>query len=89
MLLPYLNLLSTKNIILGSQSVSRNGLIKSQIPKYSIVPSKFAEDLDKNSFPTSKDYNIATCKGKVDDLLETFKQENRKWDILICCDTII
>ena len=30
-----------------------------------------------------------TCKGKVDDLLKTFKEENKEWDLLISGDTIV
>lgn len=37
-----------------------------QLPQYQIIPSAFAEDLDKKSFPTAREYNIATCQGKVE-----------------------
>ena len=42
--------------------------------KYERISSKFAEDLDKESFATPELYNMETCKGKVQDLLETFKK---------------
>jgi len=47
MLLPYLPILNSKHIILGSQSKSRNELVQAQRLKYSVIPSAFAEDLDK------------------------------------------
>ena len=47
MLLPYLNVLNSKRIILGSQSKSRNELLATQQLKYERISSKFAEDLDK------------------------------------------
>jgi len=39
--------LNEKKIILGSQSKSRNELMQAQKLNYKIIPSKFAEDLDK------------------------------------------
>ena len=29
-----------------------------------------------------------TCKGKVEDLLNRFKEDKVEWDVLICGDTI-
>lgn len=42
MLLPYLKQLSSKKVILGSQSKSRNELMTAQRLAYQVVPSKFA-----------------------------------------------
>lgn len=57
MLLPYLEALNSKKIILGSQSKMRNELMMTQVKnrikkklKYDRVSSTFAEDLDKKSF---------------------------------------
>ena len=61
MLLPYLSVLDAKRIILGSQSKSRNELMITQQLKYERVPSKFVEDLDKESFPTPEAYNMVQC----------------------------
>ena len=47
MLCPYLKTLNNKKIILGSQSKTRNELMQAQKLEYKIIPSKFAEDLDK------------------------------------------
>lgn len=41
MLLPYLNILNNKKIILGSQSKSRNELMIAQKIQYDIIPSTF------------------------------------------------
>lgn len=63
---------------------------------YERVSSKFAEDLDKNAFETPDQYNLVifcimkeTCRGKVTDLLHTFQETKREWDLLICGDTIV
>ena len=60
MLLPYLKVLNDKKIVLGSQSKSRNELMQAQKVSYKIIPSKFAEDLDKSSFPSPADYNLVS-----------------------------
>lgn len=89
MLLPYLNVLNSKRVILGSQSKSRNELVSTQQLKYERISSKFAEDLDKASFESPEAYNLETCRGKVTDLLATFKENSKEWDLLICGDTIV
>jgi hypothetical protein len=58
MLLPYLPVLNNKRVILGSQSKSRNELVQAQRLKYTVIPSAFAEDLDKSAFPSPADYNL-------------------------------
>lgn len=58
MLLPYLKVLNGKKCILGSQSKSRNELMQAQRLEYKIIPSKFAEDLDKKTFASPADYNL-------------------------------
>lgn len=58
MLLPYLPVLNSKRIILGSQSKSRNELLSTQQLKYDRISSNFAEDLDKESFATPEEYNL-------------------------------
>jgi len=63
MLLPYLKRLSTKKVILGSQSKSRNELMTAQRLNYTVVPSKFAEDLPKEKYSGRPDlYNqVSHC----------------------------
>jgi hypothetical protein len=58
MLLPYLKVLNGKRIILGSQSKSRNELMQTQRLNYKIIPSKFEENLDKESFASPSEYNL-------------------------------
>ena len=41
MLLPYLKVLNSKKIVLGSQSKTRNELMQTQRLKYVTIPSKF------------------------------------------------
>ncbi len=50
MLLPYLKVLNSKVVILGSQSKSRKELVSAQRLNYTVVPSKFEEDLDKSQY---------------------------------------
>lgn len=59
MLLPYLKVLQGKKVILGSQSKSRNELMTAQRLPYTVIPSKFEEDLDKDLYKDRpEDYNM-------------------------------
>jgi predicted house-cleaning NTP pyrophosphatase (Maf/HAM1 superfamily) len=58
MLLPYLKTLNSKAIILGSQSKTRNELMTPQRLKYSVIPSKFEENLDKGAYQDASIYNL-------------------------------
>lgn len=90
MLLPYLKVLNGKQVILGSQSKSRNELMTAQRLLYKVIPSNFAEDLDKKLYKGNPaQYNLDTCHGKVEDLLLRFAEEKIDWDLLICGDTIL
>lgn len=57
--------------------------------EYERIPSTFPEDLNKADFPGAREYNIATCRGKIDELVDRFTKAKKEWDILICCDTIL
>jgi septum formation protein len=58
MLLPYLSVLNSKKVILGSQSKSRNQLMTAQGLKYTVIPSTFPEDLDKSIYAHPSQYNM-------------------------------
>jgi predicted house-cleaning NTP pyrophosphatase (Maf/HAM1 superfamily) len=61
MLLPYLKVLQGKKVILGSQSKSRNELMTAQRLPYTVIPSKFEEDLDKKLYQgRPADYNMVS-----------------------------
>ena len=49
----------------------------------------FAEDLNKRDFENPIDYVNATCKEKYNQLLETIKEKQIEFDLLIVCDTIM
>ena len=89
---------SNYNIILASGSVNRRDILKNAgldhaQGHFTIDPSNFAEDLDKSSFKTSKDYVIKTseCKldSKVNDYTSEEVKEREKLTIVISADTII
>ena len=62
MLLPFLPVLSTKKIILGSTSKTRKELMTTQRIPYTAIPSTFAEDLDKNLYEDPSVYNLVETK---------------------------
>ena len=56
MLIPYLDTLNSKRIILASRSVNRKQILEKSGLKFEASESGFAEDLPKSDFNTSKDY---------------------------------
>eukprot|EP01016_Furgasonia_blochmanni_P032138 TRINITY_DN3316_c0_g2_i3.p1 TRINITY_DN3316_c0_g2~~TRINITY_DN3316_c0_g2_i3.p1 ORF type:complete len:277 (-),score=61.27 TRINITY_DN3316_c0_g2_i3:57-830(-) len=89
MLTPYLKVLQTKKIILGSKSAGRRGVLDLLGFPYEVFPGTFEEDLDKLSFKDPADYVKETCLGKLKDVYTKLKESNKPFDIIICADTII
>ena len=65
MLLPVLDELNSKRIILASASVNRKEIIDKSGLKFEISASTFEENLPHSTFDTSSDYVVTTSKFKL------------------------
>ena len=89
MLLPILDKLNTKRIILASASVNRKNIIEKAGVKFEQSPSTFEENLPHSSFASSSDYVVKTSEMKLLDKLNEFNSKGEFADIIIVADTII
>ena len=89
MLLPYKNHLNSKTIILGSGSPRRSDCLKNMGLNFRVIPSSFAENLDKLKFPTAREYVLETAKMKVLDVYDKLKAAKSHFDLLIGADSIV
>lgn len=89
MLLPILDSLNSKRILLASASLPRKQILESSGLKFEISPSTFAEDLAHKDFESSKDYVVKTSEIKLIHKLEELKVRGDSVDIIVCADTII
>ena len=89
MLLPVLDYLNSKKIILASASVNRKNIIEKSGLKFDISPSTFEENLPHSDFATSADYVVKTSEMKLLDKLNEFNLKGEHADIIIVADTII
>jgi len=93
MLLPFKELLSKKKVILGSSSPRRKQALEITgvfgNSNLSIIPSTFAEDLQKNQFKSVSDYVLETARRKTVDVLEKCLNENKQFDLLIGADSVV
>ncbi len=88
MLLPVLDILNSKRIILASASVMRQRILTQIGLKFEVSPGTFAEDLPHSDFESSMDYVIKTSEMKLRLKLEDLKEKQEKVDILITADSI-
>lgn len=79
--------LHNKRVILGSQSMGRQKIIKDLLIKYETTKSDFEENLNKSDFKKPEQYCLATCLHKALDLQKKLKGED--YDLLITADTIV
>lgn len=85
MLLAHRDTLAKLRIVLASQSPRRAELMKHQLGlTFSVLPSKFEENLDKKVGPQA--YVEATCRAKA---LEVWSRCKSTADVLISADTIV
>ncbi len=89
MLLPVLEELNKKRIILASASVNRKNIIEKAGLKFDISPSTFEENLPHSDFPTTSGYVVKTSEMKLMDKLNEFNAKGEFADIIIVADTII
>ena len=89
MLLPVLDQLNSKRILLASASVNRKNIIEKSGLKFEVSPSTFEENLPHSSFATSSDYVVKTSEMKLLDKLNELSTKGEYADIIIVADTII
>lgn len=92
MLLPYLKVLHGKKIILGSQSKSRNELMTAQRIPYTVIPSKFEEDLEKGLYKDRpEDYNMVRmhqCRTPVEARWKNYSADLQRTDWIGTCSSV-
>lgn len=89
MLLPILDTLNSKRIILASASVNRKAILNQAGLNFEVSPSTFEENLPHSEFPSPADYVVKTSEMKLKHKLEELKANNEQVDIIITADTII
>lgn len=86
MLSHLLERLNRLTIVLASASPRRRELLTGLGLKFRVIPSGFAEDLDKSSFSSPAAYVMENARRKALDLL---KGEARTADLIISADTVV
>lgn len=93
MLCKYLSELNQMRIILASGSARRSQILRENLQLViEVIPSSFAEDIDKSTTNGPSDYVQQTCRMKCLDSIKTNcnSEEKEKWpDIIIAADTIV
>ena len=89
MLLPILDQLNSKRILLASASVNRKNIIEKSGLKFEVSPSTFEENLPHSSFASSSEYVVKTSEMKLLDKLNELTTKGEYADIIIVADTII
>lgn len=85
----YLNYINSKKIILGSGSIQRMNLLSEMGIKFSVIESKFKENLPKDNIKP-EDYCKNTSYNKLLEIINTYNyQTSNEFDIIITADTII
>ena len=93
MLCKHLSKLNRMRIILASGSARRSQILKENLQLvFEVIPSTFAEDIDKSTCTGPQDYVSQTCRAKcLDSIEKNCKSKNKEdWvDIIISADTIV
>ncbi|KAJ1883478.1 hypothetical protein H4R99_000792 [Coemansia sp. RSA 1722] len=88
--LPFLSALSKNfRVILASGSPRRKELIDRLNVSYEVIPSNFAEDLDKSQFATAGEYVLENAKIKAQEVYQRVKDESAKPVLIIGSDTVV
>ncbi|XP_018561059.1 uncharacterized protein LOC108903386 [Anoplophora glabripennis] len=88
MLEPLLSQLNEMRVILASSSKQRQSLLASTKLKFEICTSNFEENLDPREH-TFSDFVEKTAIGKLNDVYQQLKNDQRKPDIIIGVDTMV
>ncbi|XP_057824476.2 uncharacterized protein LOC131036591 isoform X4 [Cryptomeria japonica] len=91
MLIQHLPLLSSKRIILASASPRRAELLRGLGLEIEIVPSTFAENLDKSAYSNPGEYAAETAMCKAIDVTRNMLQVvgGKRPDLVIGADTVV
>lgn len=91
MVYPAIKKLGTKRVILASTSPRRKELFDRLGINYEVIPSGFAEDLEKSSYSSPAAYSAATCKQKAEQVLmkTTTMDPVNSPSLIVSADTIV
>ena len=89
MLLPLLDALASKRIVLASASANRKLILEKAGLSFETSASAFAEDLPHSEFATPAAYVVKTSEMKLLDKLRELCEKGEKAHIVIAADTII
>jgi septum formation protein len=84
-----LDYLNSKRIILASASPRRKTALENLGLKFEVIPSSFAENLDKSLFKSPNDYVLETARQKTLNVYNTLVAKREKFDLLIGADSIV
>ncbi|XP_064133950.1 probable bifunctional dTTP/UTP pyrophosphatase/methyltransferase protein isoform X1 [Loxodonta africana] len=89
-LCPVLGKLLRKRVVLASASPRRREILSQAGLRFEVVPSRFKETLEKDSFPTPYAYAIETAKQKALEVAHRMHVKDlRTPDVVIGADTIV
>ncbi|KAJ2479513.1 hypothetical protein EV174_003999 [Coemansia sp. RSA 2320] len=77
------------HVVLASGSPRRKELLDRLNICYKVIPSNFAEDLDKSMFATAADYAVANAVLKAQDVYQRIKDQSEKPVVVIGSDTVV
>lgn len=90
MLCPYLEKLNEMKIVLASGSPRRVDALKGLKLKFDVVPSHFAENLDKSTFKTCGDYTVENAYQKAKEVWDRLSATAATApDVVIGADTVV
>jgi hypothetical protein len=89
MLIQHLPLLSSKRIVLASASPRRSELLRGLGLKVEILPSTFAENLEKSAFAGAGEYAVATATQKAIEVFRRTCEAGKLADLIIAADTVV
>jgi len=89
MILPLLEQLCSKRIVLASGSPRRKEILEGVGLKFEVIPSTFEEDLEPSMFPSLKEFVLETCLQKGLEVAERIRKSGQDPDLVIAADTIV
>ncbi|KAJ2065353.1 hypothetical protein GGI17_000405 [Coemansia sp. S146] len=76
-------------VVLASGSPRRKELLDRLNLSYEVIPSNFAEDLDKSKFANAADYVISNAVIKAQEVYQRIKDQSDKPVLVIGADTVV
>ncbi|KAI9504962.1 hypothetical protein GGI25_001754 [Coemansia spiralis] len=89
--LPWIkSLANTFRVVLASGSPRRKELLDRLNIEYDVVPSGFAEDLEKSLFPSANEYVLENASRKAEEVYKSLKNEHSQAPLLVIgADTVV